>query len=339
MRAVILREPGCLAPDNVPPPPAPGPSEALVRVKTVGICGTDIHAYLGRQPYFTYPRIIGHELGVEVVAVGDDVTNVRPGDRCAVQPHLWCGECVACRQGKTNCCVSLRVLGVHLDGGMQEQLTLPARCLHRSDALTFEQLALAETLAIGAHAVDRAGVRRGEVALVIGAGPIGLSVAAFADLAGATVLIADINRGRLRFASEAINACQPIEAVEGWAEALRERTGGDMAAAVFDATGSAESMAAALQYVAHGGRLVFVSLVQADIAISDPEFHKREATLLATRNSTAADFQRVLPLIESGFINTTPWVTHRSSLDVLPSVFDHWIQPGSGIVKGMALVV
>lgn len=339
MRVVVLQEPGRLCMGEAPEPGPPGPHDALVRVRAVGICGTDIHAYRGHQPFFSYPRILGHELGVEVAEVGAEVTQVRPGDRCAVEPYLYCGACVTCAAGKTNCCPSLRVLGVHLDGGLQEYLIVPASNLHRSSALEFEQLALAETLGIGAHAVDRGAVRPGDTALILGAGPIGLAVATFADLAGARVIVADIAPARLRFASAVAPRCEALPAGEDLAARLADCTGGAMASVVFDATGDAASMASALRFVAPGGRLVFVSLVQAEIALPDPEFHRREAALYATRNSTRSDFERILPLMESGFIDTKPWISHRASLDAFPAMLDQWLAPGSGLLKGVVLML
>ena len=174
MQTLILQQPGELVLADTPAPAAPGPGEARVRVHCSGVCGTDLHAFAGKQPYFTYPRIPGHELGVEVLAVGTGVTAVRVGDRCAVEPYLSCGHCIACRRGRTNCCETLKVLGVHVDGGWRSEMLVPAAKLHGSGKLTYEQLALVETLGIGAHAVTRGAPERGESALVVGAGPIGL---------------------------------------------------------------------------------------------------------------------------------------------------------------------
>ena len=179
MKTVILEQPGQLSFAETDAPTTFAADEALVRVQRVGICGTDMHAYRGRQPFFSYPRILGHELGVEIVAIGENEAGLRAGDYCAVEPYLNCGHCIACRKGKTNCCVQLQVLGVHTDGGMREWITVPARKLHKSGKLSLDQLALVETLGIGAHAVDRARIEAGEFALVIGAGPIGLSVVQF----------------------------------------------------------------------------------------------------------------------------------------------------------------
>jgi len=335
MKTVVLQEPGRFTLTDTPEPPEPGPGEALVRVARIGVCGTDLHAFRGRQPFFTYPRILGHELGVEVVGVGPDTEAVQPGDRCAVRPYLDCGRCIACRRGKPNCCVRLQVLGVHVDGGMREWLVLPAANLHKSDRLAPEQLALVETLGIGAHAVERGDVQRGENVLVIGAGPIGLSVIPFAQLRGARVIVLDLNERRLEFCRRQF---QPEQAVKAGPEALAQveaACGGELPTAVFDATGNQQSMQQAFEFVASGGRLVLVGLVRADIAFRDPEFHRRELTLLATRNSTSREFAEIIERMENGTLDTRPWITHRAALDDVPQQFAAWTDPASGVIKAM----
>src|SRR5579859_3059121 len=132
MKAIRLMQPGRFEEVRIDEPAAPGPGEALVRVHRVGICGTDISGYLGKMPFYSYPRIPGHELGVEVVAVGRGVTNVKPGDRCSIEPYMNCRNCFACRRGASNCCEKLQVLGVHTDGGMRPRFIVPARKLHPS---------------------------------------------------------------------------------------------------------------------------------------------------------------------------------------------------------------
>ena len=339
MKTIRLEEPGKLIALDTPDPGLPGAGEALVRVHRIGVCGTDIHAYAGRQPFFSYPRILGHELGVEVLATGEGVSNITIGARCAVEPYINCGECIACRRGKTNCCADLHVLGVHRDGGMRERFIVPARKLHPSATLEYDQLALVETLAIGCHAVDRARLERDEFALVIGAGPIGLTVMQFAVEAGARVIVLDVNAARLEFCQQQLGVAHAINgAEEPVLEALQRITGGDLPTAVFDATGNPQSMAATFNYQAPGGRVVFVGLFQGDVAFNDPNFHKREITLLASRNALPADFSRIIRLIENGRINTTPWITHRADLSELTEVFPHWTQPASGVIKAMISV-
>ena len=169
MNAIVLEKPGLLRNTQVDAPADLPEGCALVRVNRVGVCGTDWHAYRGNQPFFSYPRILGHELGVVVERVNDPQSALKPGDRCAVEPYLNCGRCVACRHDKPNCCENLKVLGVHVDGGMRERIVVPTRKLHASEKLSLDELALVEPLGIGCHAVDRAKIAAGEWVLVIGA--------------------------------------------------------------------------------------------------------------------------------------------------------------------------
>jgi 2-desacetyl-2-hydroxyethyl bacteriochlorophyllide A dehydrogenase len=337
MQTVILEQPGRFTLADTPPPGDPGPGEAIVRVRQVGICGTDLHAYRGRQPFFTYPRILGHELGVEVVAVGQGVTQVGCGDRCAVEPYLTCGRCIACRRGRSNCCESLQCLGVHTDGGMRSLLRLPAAKLHPSNQLSLDQLALVETLGIGCHAVDRAQLEAGEGVLVIGAGPIGLGVTLFACAAGARVVVMDINADRLNFCRRSFEVAATVAADDDAPQRVRDALGGDLPAAVFDATGHSGSMHRAFDLVAHGGRLVLVGLFVGDVTFHDPEFHRREMTLLATRNSTAADFARIIAMMEQGRIDTQPWITHRTDAAGMLEQFEGWLDQTCGVIKAMVV--
>lgn len=337
MKTLTLEEPGKLTLGSTTELDATlQPGEALVKVHRIGVCGTDIHAFNGKQPFFSYPRILGHELGVEVLAVAPDVTNIAPGDRCAVEPYLNCGKCIACRRGKGNCCTSLKVLGVHTDGGHRERIVVPAAKLHSSKKLTLEQLALVETLGIGAHAVDRAQIEAGETALVIGTGPIGLAVIQFAQAAGARVIAMDVNDARLAFCRDTLGVAHTVNATAPDVVAeLETLTNGDLPTAVFDATGNPRSMMASFNYPAHGGRLVFVGLFQGDVTFNDPNFHKRELTLMGSRNARSSDFPRIIELIETGKVDTTPWITHRAPFDAVPEEFPKWVKPETGVLKAI----
>jgi 2-desacetyl-2-hydroxyethyl bacteriochlorophyllide A dehydrogenase len=341
MLTIVLDEPGRFRLTETPEPGAPGVGEALVRVGRVGICGTDLHAFRGRQPFFTYPRVLGHELGVEVMALGPetDAAGLRVGDRCAVEPYLNCGVCLACRRGRTNCCEKLQVLGVHRDGGMVTHLVVPVDKLHRSDSLPLEHLALVEMLCIGAHAVRRAEITPGEQVLVIGAGPIGLATAQFALVAGADVTVLEISPARRAFCRDALGITRLVDGTgltsAETAARLREVLGGDLPTIVFDATGNVNSMMNAFQLVANSGKLVFVGLVQGDITFNDPEFHRREMTLFASRNATAQDFRTVIDALESGRVNIAPWITHRTAPSTFIDDFPTWLEPERGVVKAM----
>jgi 2-desacetyl-2-hydroxyethyl bacteriochlorophyllide A dehydrogenase len=338
MRALVLETPGRLALQDWPEANQPGAGEALVRVHRVGVCGTDIHAFRGKQPFFEYPRLIGHELGVEVLEVGEGVENIQPGDRCAVEPYLNCGQCIACRRGRGNCCANMRVLGVHVDGGLRERFVVPAHKLHASTSLTYEQLALVETLGIGAHAVARGQAEAGEWALVIGAGPIGLGVMQFARQAGSKVIALDANPARLEFCRNIWGIEHTVTAGDEALEAIRALTGGDLPTAVFDATGHPASMAKAFDFVAPSGRLVFVGLFPGDVTFHDPDFHRKEMTLLATRNALPVDFANIIRWTEAGEIDTAPWITHRAVMEEVPGQFEGWTDPANGVLKAVVAI-
>lgn len=336
MKTIILEQPEKFAITDTPEPAAaPPPGEALVRVRRIGICGTDQHAYRGRFPFLTYPRILGHELGVEIVAIGENEQGLKAGDRCAVEPYLNCGVCIACRRGKTNCCTSLKTLGVHTDGGMREFVLLPIRKLHRSETLSLDALALVETLCIGAHAVRRAALEVGETALVIGAGPIGLTVVEALKHTGANIIVMDINEQRLEFCQRQLGVEHTVQAQEQPLEQLKALTDGDLPTAVFDATGSGPSMMESFKYLANGGKLVFVGLFAGDVTFHDPEFHRREVTLMGSRNATANDFKWVIQQLEAGVIDTASWITHRAPFDAMIDAFPGWLDPANRVIKAM----
>jgi threonine dehydrogenase-like Zn-dependent dehydrogenase len=334
MLTIVLEKPGRFtAADR--PEPAAAPGTALVRVHRLGVCGTDLHAFAGKQPFFTYPRVLGHELGVEVFDAGDDSHGLRAGDRCSVEPYLNCGTCIACRRGKPNCCTGLQVLGVHTDGGMRPLLRVPARKLHKSATLDYDQLALVETLGIGAHAVERAAPTKDDFILVIGAGPIGLSVIQFAKVSGATLAVMDVSDTRLGFCRQQLGVAHTLKPGATAVEELKKIGGGDLPTCVIDATGNPASMMGCFDLPAHGGRIVFVGLFQGDLTFNDPNFHRRELTVMGSRNALPATFREVIRLVEAGQVDTRPWITHRFKLADTPAVFPRDIAGNPAVLKAM----
>jgi len=333
MQALTLTSPLHFELTEQAEPAAPGSNEVLVLVHAVGVCGTDVSGYLGKMPFIQYPRILGHELGVEVLAVGNNVTHVSVGDRCSVEPYLNCGTCPTCQSGRTNCCETLQVLGVHCDGGLRPQIILPAQKLHPANDLAYEQLALVETLGIGCHAVNRGQPQAGDHVLIIGAGPIGLSVLEFAKLTGATLHVIEPNARRREFVKQTYSIESVHEAMEPatFAELTRNR----LAQVVFDATGNASSMARALEYAGFAGRVVFVGITTEPVLLNDALLHRRELTLITSRNAVPTDFTRIIGLIRDGMINTSAWITHRMKFDDVPSDFATLLKPESHVVKAV----
>lgn len=311
------------------------PGQAIIKIKRIGICGTDLHAFEGTQPFFNYPRILGHELAGELVEF-DNVPGFEIGERVTFIPYFNCGECIACRKGKPNCCVRIQVCGVHTDGGMAEYLSVPSSTLLHGEGLSFDELALAEPLAIGAHGIRRAAVEPGEFVLVIGAGPIGLGTMEFARIAGANVIALDINEQRLRFCKDKLKIAYTVNALAADVnEQLKEITNGDMPTVVIDATGNLRAINNAFQYMAHGARYVLIGLQKGDISFSHPEFHKRESTLMSSRNATKRDFEHVIANMKKGEVNPATYITHRVIFDDVKNEFEGWLNPANGVIKAM----
>ncbi len=340
MKAIRLDAPEKFTLAEIPEPAELQPGEARVKVHRVGVCGTDISGYLGKMPFFNYPVIPGHELGVEVLAVSGDVENVSPGDQCSVEPYMNNPNSFSSRRGRTNCCENLEVLGVHTDGGLRPEFVVPARKLHKASRMTYDQLALVETLAIGCHAVDRAVTQEAEHILVIGAGPIGLSVIEFAKVAGARITVLDLNEKRLEFCKETMGVDHVVLGKGDGSELAQFEaiTEGNLFTVVFDATGSNHSMSHASNYVGHTGRLVFVGITTKEICFSHPLIHRREMTLMSSRNALPTDFTRIIGLIEEGVIDTKPWITHRSSFQDLIADFPAYTRPETGVIKAIVEV-
>ena len=332
MDALVCSAPGSLLLEQRPAPQRE-PGQVLVRPRRIGICGTDYHIFEGKHPFLQYPRVMGHELAVEVVEPPPD-SGLSPGDICVVNPYLSCGYCIACRAGKPNCCVRISVLGVHQDGGMAELLSVPLDNLVRAEGLTVDQCATVEFLAIGAHAVRRAAVKSHDTVLVVGVGPIGLGVALFARAAGAAVAVFDRDRERAE-AAKSIAGVSIVPADVDPSETVRAITLGDGFNVVFDATGNQQAMEKGFDFVAHGGRYVLVSVIKDSITFKDPDFHRKEMTLFGSRNATNEDFERVIEAIREGDIPVDRLITHRASLEEAARNIPIWATQKTGLIKAL----
>lgn len=333
MKALRCDEPGTLSViERDIPEPADG--EVLVRIRRVGICGTDYHIYAGNQPYLEYPRVIGHELGGEVAAVPAG-SALRVGQVVAVEPYIWCGTCRACRMGKTNCCRRLQVLGVHRDGGASDYICVPERNVVAAEGLAVEAAAMVEFLAIGAHGIRRSAAGPEQRVLVVGAGPIGIAAAIFAKHRGAYVSVLDMNARRLAFCADEVKADAAFDASADIADRLSSATNGEFFDVVVDATGSPAAMQKGFGYVGHGGTYVLLSIVRAEITFDDPEFHKRETTLLGSRNATREDFETVLEAMRNGAVPIAALASHGGGLADAPGLIPLWAKPESGVIKAI----
>ncbi|MBC8747527.1 MULTISPECIES: zinc-binding alcohol dehydrogenase family protein [Paraburkholderia] len=333
MLTVICETPGVLR-SETRSMPLRERGEVLLRVRRVGVCGTDLHIFTGNQPFLAYPRVMGHELSGTVEEADAD-SGLAVGDPVYVMPYLSCGQCIACRNGKTNCCVNIQVLGVHRDGALTEYLSLPRQFVHKAEGITLDQAAMIEFLAIGAHAVRRAEVQAGQRVLVVGAGPIGMAAMIFSRLRGATVTALDTRLDRLNFCAEKIEVAATVQLGDTDVDELTKLTDGEFFDVVFDATGNPAAMERGFEFIAHGGKYVLISVVRDKITFSDPEFHKREATLIGSRNATAEDFETVLRAMRAGQVPDAALNTHRMKLAEVPAEFSKLLEPSAGVVKAI----
>ena len=334
MKVLVCEEPGSFK-YTTNEKPVLEKGHVILRIKRIGICGTDLHAFEGTQPYFAYPRILGHELAAEIIEI-EDSSRYKVGDRVTFIPYFNCGECIACRNGLTNCCVNMKVFGVHIDGGMSEYISVPLQYLIDGNNLSFDELALVEPLAIGAHSIRRAAVKPGEFVIVIGAGPIGLGVMEFARIAGGQVIAMDVNEKRLAFCKEKLKVKHTINPLDAdGSKELQLITNNDMPTVVIDATGNLKAINSAFQYMAHGARYVLVGLQKEEISFSHPEFHKREATLMSSRNATREDFDHVLHCMQQKWVDPATYITHRVQFDEVKANFESWLVPANGVIKAM----
>ncbi len=333
MKSLHCIQPGSFEYQEIAMPVA-AEGKTLLKIERIGICGTDLHAFEGTQPFFKYPRILGHEIAATIAdTAAEGFTN---GESVTIIPYFNCGKCIACRTGKPNCCVRIEVCGVHTDGGMCEYFSVPDYSLVHGNGLSFDALALVEPLAIGAHGIKRAAVTKDEFVLVVGAGPIGLGTMEFARIAGAKVIAMDINERRLNFCKTQLNINYTINpATENVVEKLKEITNNDMPNVVIDATGSLTAINTAFQYLAHGARYILVGLQKGDISFNHPEFHKREATLMSSRNATREDFNLVISCMKKGLVSPTNYITHRVKFDQVKDNFISWLNPSNGVSKAM----
>ncbi len=337
MKLLVCTKPGLLEYKDINEPIVQ-PGHAVIKIKQVGICGTDLHAFEGTQPYFNYPRILGHEIAAEI-ADATYADGFRINDPVTILPYFNCGVCKACVTGKPNCCVQLKVCGVHVDGAMVEYLSVPVHSLLAAEGFTHDELALVEPLAIGAHAIRRAAVQPGETVLVIGAGPIGMGIIEFAHIAGGKVIVMDVNDDRLQFCQQHLPVSAMINAgSSNLTEMLLEYTSNAMPDVVIDATGNLKAINNAFQYVSHGGRYVLVGLQKEFITFSHPEFHKREATLMSSRNATREDFIHVMNALKKGLVKPVTYITHRIDFASLKDQFPSLLDPGNKVIKAMVTI-
>lgn len=304
------------------PDPVAADDEALVEVRTVGLCGSDYHLYQGTHPYSTFPQTQGHEISgiVRSLPVGY-AGPARVGDLVAVEPLVACGRCVACRRQRENCCVELQVLGAHRAGGLAELLAAPASSLYPVGDLDPELAAMVEPVSIGLQAVGRGRVGPDDDVLVLGGGPIGLAATLAASATGARVIAADRIEARLQRARSAGAAVTILSTACDLATEVRGATDGDGPTVVIDATGAPELIRTAVDVVASGGTVVVVGISLELVQLPVVELTRKELTLAGSRNSSHR-FPEAIELVRGRADVIRGWLTHRVELDETPEAIE-----------------
>ena len=334
MKYIVCETPGTfLLKDKKEPQLAKG--QAKLKIHKVGICGTDLHAYQGNQAFFSYPRILGHELSAEVVEIDSDESEIKAGDKVVIIPYISCNQCIACKAGKTNCCTNIEVLGIHTDGGMQEHIVVPIRLLIPAPKLSNDEMCIVEPLAIGAHAIKRANIQQNETVVVVGCGPIGIGIIKLAQLAGAEVIAIDANQHRLDYAKNKIGADHVVLANKDSIDQVSALTNGDLATAVFDATGNKAALESGINYMSHGGRYILVGLSKGELQFEHPAIHAKETTLLCSRNATVEDFINIIKVLEENKFPTDSFITHATHFTQMAAEFEEWLDPANGVIKAV----
>ena len=312
--------------------------ELLVQIKNIGICGTDIHAFHGNQPYFSYPRVLGHELSGIIVDAKID-NNSLLGKPVSVLPYLSCGKCNSCVRGKTNCCSQLNVMGVHVDGGFCEYISVPLdNIMIGREETDLEHLSMVEPLSISYHGIMRADILENDWVIIFGAGPIGMGAILFAKSKTDKIILIDINQNRITYCKSILGIEHSFNGNdETLLEQIKELTNGHFADIVIDATGNKKSIQQQLTFLGHGGKWILIGLQREDLHINHPEFHKREATLMSSRNATKHDFEQVMNKIDKKEIDPVLLITNTLDFKEVVNSFSTFIGDQS-LIKGIIKV-
>lgn len=319
MKTVLLKHPGEIGISDIETTKRLD-GQILIKVRSAGICGSDIGAYKGVNPLVSYPRIIGHEIAGEVVEIGADEAELKVGDRVILEPYVYCGKCYPCSIGHTNCCENLTVRGVHIEGGMAEYVSHPRHLLHKvPEGIPWHLVPMAEPLVIAMHAIKQAETRAGQHVVVTGAGQIGLLAAQYALTLGAIPIVVDPVDERLALA-RTLGVTHTINPAGSDAVAeILSITQGRMAEAVIECSGAAPAIRGAVDYVSYAGHIALVGWPKSDIPMPTALFTKKELTIRGSRNSVG-QFPESLRLIAEGKVNVAALLTTTVSMEETPAI-------------------
>jgi threonine dehydrogenase-like Zn-dependent dehydrogenase len=323
MKAIVLGAPGEAALKQVPEPHSMGEQEILLQVRKIGLCGSDLNSYRGRNPLVTYPRILGHEIAATVAALNPEHPEWQPGTAVTVSPYTNCGHCASCRSARPNACQFNQTFGVQRDGALAEFIAVPADRLYRAN-LTLKELCLVEPLTVGFHAAARGRVAPGETVAVIGCGGVGLGAVAGAAFRGATVIGIDVEESKLATARKAGAAHTINTAITDLHAELSQLTGGHGPDVIIEAIGLPQTFRAAVEEVAFTGRVVYIGYAKQEVAYETRLFVQKELDILGSRNAQPEDFRDVIRMLEEHRFPVDDAITHVVPMDEAPAILAAW---------------
>lgn len=334
MKAVVLEGPGKAGVQSIGAEPAAGPDEILLQVRKIGLCGSDLNSYRGRNPLVSFPRIPGHEVAATVAAANPKYPEWTAGTPVTVSPLTNCGRCAACLRGRSNACQFNETLGVQRDGALKEFIAMPASRLYRAN-LSLKELCLVEPLTVGFHAVARGRVTAGDTVAVIGCGGVGLGAVAGAAFRGATVIGVDLDEGKLATAQKA-GAQHSVNTAKGSLhEQLAAVTGGHGPDVVIEAIGLPDTYRSAVEEVAYTGRVVYIGWAKEQVAYETRLFVHKELDIMGSRNAQPDDFRDVIRMLEAKRFPVEEAVTHMVPMDETPAILDAWNREPARFTKIM----
>jgi threonine dehydrogenase-like Zn-dependent dehydrogenase len=322
MRALVLKKPGEAAVEIVPDP-VRRPDQVLLKVRNVGLCGTDLNSFRGKNPLITYPRVLGHEIAATVVETSGLRPDLAEGACVAVSPYSSCGSCPSCRRSRPNACQFCQTMGVMRDGGLTEFIQAPAEDIFPAK-LSLSELCIVEPLSIGFHAAARGRVTAEDTVAVIGCGGVGLGAIAGASFRGARVIAIDVEADKLDVAYKAGAAYLINTASEPLGERLRELTAGSGPDVVIEAVGRPETFRAAVELVAFSGRVVYIGYAKEDVAYETRLFVQKELEILGSRNAIADNFREVIRMLEDKRFPVADYITEVVPLDAAAEMLRRW---------------
>ncbi|KAA6456859.1 zinc-binding alcohol dehydrogenase family protein [Acidobacteria bacterium AB60] len=323
MKALVLRAPGDAAIEQVSQPEISGDSHILLQVRNIGLCGSDLNSYRGRNPLVTYPRILGHEIAATVAAPNPRHPEWQPGAAVTVSPYTSCGRCASCRRARPNACQFNQTFGVQRDGALAEYIAAPADRLYRAN-LSLKELCLVEPLTVGFHAASRGRVAPADTVAIIGCGGVGLGAVAGAAFRGATVIGIDVEDAKLATARSAGAAFTINTTREDLHARLAELTGGHGPDVIVEAIGLPQTFRAAVEEVAFTGRVVYIGYAKQEVAYETRLFVQKELDILGSRNAQPEDFRDVIRMLEEKRFPVDDAITHIVPIDEAPAVLAAW---------------